>query len=211
MKDNTKTATCGMLLLAAGESARLGKPKQLLPFKGSTLLRHAAEVALSVHAETTVVVLGAYASRMREEIMGMQVDVVMNEHYEQGMASSITRGLHAMLNSHPQLEGVLIMVCDQPYVNTVHLRTLIERQKVSGAAVVASFYKGRKGVPAFFHQDIFPELLALTGDVGARNIIEKYQEKTESVPFPLGDIDIDTPDRYETLMHQADQGNGIGT
>ncbi len=203
MKHKRKIDSCGIILLAAGSSHRLGTPKQLLPFKGVTLLQHAVSVAFAANAETTLVVLGANASRIKEEISEMPVDIVINKQYEEGMASSIKAGIQCMLKKYPHLNGLIMMVCDQPYVTPQHLRNLVDRQISSGAAIVASFYGNRKGVPAPFHQDLFHELLQLEGDTGARKKNEKHQHESASVAFPFGKTDIDTMEAYEALIRET--------
>lgn len=205
MQHKRKINFYGIILLAAGSSRRLGKLKQLLPFRGGTLLRHAIKTALSADAYVTLVVLGAHASRIKEEIKGMPIDTVINEQYEEGMASSIKAGMQFMLKKYLHLNGIMMMVCDQPYVSSQHLRSLVDKQISSGAAIVASSYKNRKGVPALFHQDMFHELLQLEGDTGARKIVEAHPDDSESVPFPLGDIDIDSLEDYEAFIQGTAQ------
>jgi CTP:molybdopterin cytidylyltransferase MocA len=194
-----KIESFGVLLLAAGSSSRLGVPKQMLPFHGSTLIAHAVAAALSAEAETTWVVLGAQAGAVKNHIGAMGVRTVIHEGYEEGMASSLRAGLQQMLKARPWLDGVVVMVCDQPYLHGAHLRALVASQRATGAPVVASAYANRKGVPAVFHKGMFGALHGLTGDKGARHLIETCPG-AESVPFPEGETDIDTAAEYEALL-----------
>lgn len=180
----------GIVILAAGTSGRLGKPKQLLPYNGDTLLNHAISAANATNA-AVVVVLGAAI------ITDLKAPVVLNPQFSEGMAASIRCGVQYMMD---KADHIILMVCDQPHVDAAHILSLIEKQKTSSAKIVASFYADRKGVPALFHSTIFPELLALKGDVGARHIMEKYD--TAVVPFPLGVVDIDTAEAYKTLQNK---------
>ncbi|HYH55286.1 MAG TPA: nucleotidyltransferase family protein, partial [Anseongella sp.] len=130
-------------------------------------------------------------------------EYVLNRQFGEGIASSIRCGLGYLMEFHRKVDHVIIMACDQPYVDGTHILALINKHKAAGTKIVASFYSNRKGIPALFHRTVFPELLALTGDRGAKGIIEKH-ESTAVVPFPAGAIDIDTEEAYKALNN--DQG-----
>lgn len=189
----------GLVILAAGASSRLGTPKQLLQYKGDSLLNNAIKAAQRVTPSAMVVVLGAEAESLKKDL---DVPTVLNPEFRDGMASSIRCGVQYMID-HPaeKIENIMLMVCDQPHVDAVHISALIEKQQATGAKIVASFYADRKGVPAIFNKAVFRELLALTGDMGARRIIEKYDADTVVVPFPAGVIDIDTDEAYRALVN----------
>lgn len=163
------------IVLAAGGSSRLGAAKQLLPFRGRTLLQHAIETARVVSPHVRVVVNPA----LRDAARG--VDVVVNEEWEEGIASSIRRGLDGIASD------VLLTLCDQPLVTPEHLRALVE----AGAPIAASRYGGVAGVPAFFAARHLDELRALRGDQGARRLIEQYGAAT--IAFEPAAFDVDTP------------------
>lgn len=191
--------SCGIVILAAGTSRRLGTPKQLLQFNGDSLLNNAIKTAKQVNATAAVVVLGAEADALQHAIKDAETPVILNMQFEEGMASSIRCGVQYMMD-HGKTDHIILMVCDQPHVDAAHILALIDKQRATDAKIVASFYADRKGVPALFHKSLFPELLALTGDVGARRIIEKYHADTVVVPFPLGVVDIDTDEAYRALV-----------
>ena len=159
-----------IVVLAAGASKRLGHPKQLVEIDGETLLARAYRIASAV-AKTIVVT-------RREFAFG---DALINEHPEEGMASSIRLGVAACDGE------VLLMTCDQPHVTAAHLRALID----AGAPIAATAYAGIAGVPAFFAKEFRDELLALRGDVGARSVIERHREVVVAIPLPEGDLDVD--------------------
>ncbi|UYQ95858.1 NTP transferase domain-containing protein [Chitinophaga horti] len=185
----------GIVLLAAGKSSRLGQPKQQLVYEGDTLLRNAVRSALGTGAHTVVV-----TSDDDAQLSDLPVAIVHNADAAEGMASSIRTGVRYLLDAHPTLQYVMVMVCDQPYVNTAHLQALIAAQQASSSPVAASFYAGRKGVPALFHRSLFPQLLALKGDTGAKHLIATLGDGVVVVPFPEGAIDVDTEEAYKRLV-----------
>ena len=190
---------CIIILLAAGVSSRLGLPKQALPYKDSTLLTNSIRVALESIADKVIVILGTNALPVtitdKEKLQ-----LLINEGWEEGMASSIRCGLQFANRRFPSAETALFMVCDQPFINTALLNNLITLQQQTGSAIVASTYNGVTGIPAIFKKQLFAELLTLQGDAGAKKIIAQQQEHVVTVPFPLGEIDIDTAADYSRLQ-----------
>ena len=167
------------VVLAAGGSARLGESKQLVMVGGETLVDRAVRAAREAGCEPVVVVLGAEAERIRERCNLTGSVVVVNEAWEEGMASSIRVGVDAAGGA----DGVLLMTCDQPAVTAVHLLAVM-----AAGEVTASAYAGRRGVPAYFPASSFPALLALRGDVGARELLLE----AATVDLVGGDLDVDT-------------------
>jgi len=185
-----------ILILAAGKSARMGRPKQLLLWKGQPLLRHVAEVALSVPQAAVHVVLGANQELVAESLHDLPLKLCLNDCWQEGMGSSVRAGLRAVLDEKAAASAVLILLCDQPLITTELLQELIRRHH-EGADIVAASYRGTLGVPALFGASLFPELLALQGDQGAKKIILRHQEQTAAVPFPEAGLDLDTFEDYE--------------
>ena len=194
------TDAVGLILLAAGGSTRLGHPKQLLPYRGRTLLRHAAETALASLCRPITVVLGAEADRLRPELVGLEVILAENTGWAQGMGSSIRAGLTALETAAPGLAGVVMMLCDQPLITSGALNTLVQTYRDTGHSLVASEYDGTRGVPAFFSRALFPELSALSKAQGAKQIIARHAVATIALPLPTGIWDIDTAADYERLI-----------
>jgi molybdenum cofactor cytidylyltransferase len=188
-----------ILLLAAGASERFGKPKQLLLFGGCSLLRRTAEMASSSRARSVLVVLGYQMERMRKELVGLPVEVIVNRQWKEGMASSIRAGVQKL---PPSTEAVLITVCDQPLISVEILNTIMSVYESDGKRLVASEYGGTLGVPALFHSEFYPHLLRLQGDKGAREIIYLHRSRAARVPFPGGAIDIDKPADFMALQRQ---------
>lgn len=193
------SSTIGLMILAAGASTRMGTPKQLLAYRGCTLIRHMAEVAMASVCQPIAVVLGANAERIKPEVSQLPVQIVQNQRWEEGMSSSIRVGLKALLTMNPNLEAVVILLCDQPFVSSQTLNQLVEAYRLTGKPIIASEYGGTFGVPALFNCTLFSELMALKSTEGAKQLIKRNIHEVFKVPFPEGAIDIDTPKDYEQL------------
>ena len=159
----------GVVVLAAGGSRRMPGPKQLLRFRGVTLLRHAAQTAVAARCGPVVVVLGAaaLAKQLRFELVDLAVSVVDNHKWKDGMSSSIRAGIEA-LEAAGSADAVLLMTCDQPYVTAEVLEQLVAAFHQSHPPAVACAYAGTVGVPALFDRALFAELKALEHDQGAK-------------------------------------------
>ena len=193
---------CGIIILAAGESKRLGNPKQLLSFGGNTLLARVAKTASESNLSPVIAVLGANAEKIRPSLNIPNIIVVKNEDWKEGMASSIRMGLSSMLELSPQVDGIIVLVCDQPYLNQDLIKALIDAQRDSGLPAAAASYGGKLGTPALFQKSLFTELMSLSGDTGARKILERKRENVVEVEFEMGVVDIDTQEDYERLLNK---------
>lgn len=190
----------GAVILAAGSSSRMGSPKQILPFRGESLLRRAALAALGAGCFPVIVVTGAYAVLSRRELEGLDVREALNPRWETGMASSIGAGLEGLLDADPNAAAAVFMLCDQPHVTADVLSGLAEAHRVTGSPVVASTYGGSFGVPALFSRSLFAELAGLEGGGGAKQVIERYASEACFLPFPGGEVDVDTRDDFSRLI-----------
>lgn len=189
----------GTIILAAGASTRLGRPKQLLLYNNKSLLQHAIDAAVTVSKQDTIVVLGANAELIQPQVKPAEAGVVINENWEEGMGSSIRTGLSALLQLNEKLDDVIIMLADQPFVNGDLLKNLQEKKRNTGKEIVACFYKEQPGVPALFGSKFFTELLSLQSAEGAKKLFFAFPESVATVPFPFGSIDIDTMQDYNNL------------
>ncbi len=192
----------GLIILAAGASTRLGRPKQRLIFKGRSLLQGAIQAGKESGCANSLIVLGAHAPSILADIEKEAISVVHNPDWQEGMASSIRSGLQELLRIAPQTSGLILMLCDQPYVNALLLNKLIEEKRRTGKKMVACAYKETAGVPVLFDKSFFPQLLSLSGREGAKKLLYQYPEALHTIPFPLGAIDIDTQTDYESLLTQ---------
>ncbi|REJ77535.1 MAG: nucleotidyltransferase family protein [Acidobacteria bacterium] len=182
----------GIILLAAGGSRRLGSPKQLISYEGTSLIRHVAVTALTTEFPT-VVVLGASAEKIGRELNDFAVERVENTDWRKGISTSIVKGVGALRKSHPDLEALIIMLCDQPRVDLQTITRLADTYKQTGMPIVACKYNGTAGVPALFGYEMFGELLALEGDTGAKFLIEKYRDSLVTlINAPEAALDVDT-------------------
>ena len=198
----------GIVILAAGESLRMGEAKQLLEFKGTTLLERTIQTALASICRPVVVVLGARADDLANAAHHPEVQIVVNADWKRGMSGSIRTGLEKILEFNRRINGVLIMVCDQPFVSAELINQIIETYKKMGSLIVACEYAGTLGVPALFSDRLFPQLLKLKNVGGAKKIIKQFKSQTTSVLFDEGVFDIDTPEDYLKLTAVEKRGKG---
>jgi molybdenum cofactor cytidylyltransferase len=189
-----------LLLLAAGASTRMGQPKQLLPYHGRTLLRHAAETAVASGCAPILMVTGALHEELLPEIAGLPIQPVHNAEWETGMASSIRAGLTALAGT--QSAAILIMLTDQPLVTPALLQQLVRQQQQTQAPAVVAAYGDTLGVPAVFAPALLPQLLQLQGQQGAGRLIASLGAVVGQVPFPAGVLDVDTPEQYTALLQK---------
>lgn len=195
----TKTA---LILLAAGSSTRMGEPKQLLDYGGKPLLRHAVETALASQCSPVIVVLGANAARIAPALSGLDVTVVENQLWAEGMGTSIQSGL-AEVATDSSVTGAILALADQPLVNATVLDGLIARHRESGMPIVAASYAGTVGVPVYFARSAFASLEALPPSQGCKGVILAYGESALRVPCPEAEWDVDTPADYEKALARA--------
>lgn len=186
----------GAIILAAGESRRLGQPKQNLVFRNKTLLQHAIDAALGSGCKPVIVVLGAN-SGLIELAANEDIKPVYNSGWNEGMASSIRAGIKALENY--EADNVLIMLCDQPFADAKLISAMQTRQQETGKAIVACSYGNTIGVPALLSKSLFPELLLLKGNEGAKHILKDRPQELTIVSFDIGAIDIDTAEDYDHL------------
>ena len=188
------------IILAAGESRRLGRPKQLLIYRGETLMDRAIRVATEAGALPVLAVLGAHFGTIRGSIQSPNAIPVHNDRWRQGMGSSIETGMRALAVCAPDATAVLLMSCDQPRLTADHLRALIGGfASTESPVIVASSYAGVCGVPAVYPRETFAQLRALSGDKGARSIIERAPCPVMAIEFEGGEVDIDLPEDLAKL------------
>lgn len=191
----------GIIILAAGNSSRMeGEPKQLLKFKGQSLLRRAAETALKTDCRPVLVVLGANAERLRSEVEDLPLIIEINQNWARGMGGSLKTGLSKLLEIETESDAVIVSLCDQPRVAAEIYNRLIILQQETGKPIVASEYENITGVPALFARVMFDELLSLQGDTGAKFVIKKYADSVEKISVSEAASDVDTKQDYERLL-----------
>jgi molybdenum cofactor cytidylyltransferase len=199
----TEAFRFGIVLLAAGASARMGTPKQLLEIGGQALVARAADAALASDAWPVVVVLGAHAGKIRPALARLPVLVTENPAWAEGMASSLRAGLGTLRTFSRALDGALVAVADQPAFSADAVARLVAARHESGRSIAAARYAGRLGVPALFGRQHFAALAALTGEEGARKFLAERAADTAAVELPEMATDLDTPADVAALRGPA--------
>jgi molybdenum cofactor cytidylyltransferase len=192
----------GIIILAAGNSSRMGEPKQLMMFKNKTFLQHIIGEARNALLDPVICVTGYQSEVISESITGMEVSVVYNEHWSEGMGSGISAGIKHLLLS--DVDSVILTVSDQPHVSSDLFLTMLKMKARSGKKIVASSYAGTLGTPVLFSKEYFNQLKSLNGNQGAKNIVKINLPDVCSVEFEKGNIDIDTKEDYKNLISEND-------
>lgn len=194
------------LLLAAGNSSRMGQPKQLLPWGDKLLVEHQIQILLST-GNPVYVVLGANAHLVVPVVEKFKVSIVINKHWEQGIGSSIAVGVNNLLHKVPVPQGVLIALIDQPLVTTTHFERILRAfQNDRRQIIVSGSASGWQGVPALFDQYYFNELNKLNGKMGAKNIIKQHRNFVTEIKSDKILDDMDTPESYQRMLNRFLQG-----
>ncbi len=194
------TENIAVVILAAGESSRMQQTKQLLPWGKSTLLGNAIKEALQSNAEKVYVVLGAKAETIQKQINSTDVICILNKNWKEGMGSSISCAINYLLNLKTDYEGILIMLCDQPLIDTDYINKMISTFKRSNKGIVATAYKHRKGVPVLFHKKYLEELSNLDGNLGAKQIIVANSNGVIAINPNGKEKDLDTMEEYQKAL-----------
>lgn len=192
----SKTA---ILILAAGESKRMGEPKQLLPYNNSTLLLHTIEQANSIKYADVFIVIGAHFSDVFKSIRGQKATILKNNNWEDGMGSSISKGVE-LIKKKNNYDRVLVTLADTPLITQEHYEGLISLSDETGKRIILTNYEEVSGVPAIFDKSLFNELSILSNNEGAKPVVVKYKkevlEMTSKIPF----FDVDTKEAYQKLL-----------
>ena len=188
------------LILAAGSSSRMGKSKQFLEVSGKALLIKTIENVLNSLIKNIVVVLGHNSEAHTKLIKHLPTTIVHNTSWERGMGSSIKAGMDEMEKKDQAVDGVICMVCDQPYLTSDHLNSLITAFNNNPKKIIASSYRNTIGVPVLFPKKYFDELTNLDDAQGAKTILDSNKQEIISINFPRGEIDLDTKEDYDIFL-----------
>lgn len=195
----------GVLILAAGSSSRLGYPKQLVEFRGIPLLQHSINVAESLNLDINILVLGAKAEEIEKEIDIRDFKIVINENWKDGMGTSISKGISEALKLENELDHVLVLLSDQPFVTKEKILELIDVQMKTEKQGTFSEYAGEIGVPAIFSKETFSDLQKLKKDQGGKKLLLDNKIEFETLRFEGGNFDVDTPEDVELLKRMDEE------
>lgn len=188
-----------ILIMAAGASRRLGQPKQLLEYKGETLIRKICHEALNANIGDVTVVTGHGHDNIEKEISDLKLNIFYNQEWEEGLGASIRNGLKHLLKNKPETNAILLTMADQPKVDTTHLKKLANAYDVTRSMIIASAYSNTFGVPVLIDSFYFDMLKELKGDEGGKKILANYIKNIVEIPFIEGKIDIDVKEDLKTL------------
>jgi molybdenum cofactor cytidylyltransferase len=188
------------LILAAGESTRMGTPKATLAYRGRTFLELIAQTLREGGLERIVVVLGHQAEDIQRQVKLETAQVVINPDYRSGQTSSLQAGLRALIAD--ELDAVILCLVDYPAVSAETVRRIVATFRQCGAPVVIPTYQGRRGHPVLIGRQVFEELLGLACDTGADSVVRRYRPATQFVEVEDEGIvvDVDDPESYRRLV-----------
>jgi molybdenum cofactor cytidylyltransferase len=195
------TARVGAIILAGGSSARMGRAKQLLPLGDSTVLEQTIANVRGAEVNEIVLVLGASAETIRRQLplsLLEGLNIVVNRDYREGMSSSLRAGISAL---DQRSEAALIILGDQPFIRSQTMDQVIRAYRREQAQIVIPSFHGTRGNPVLLDRSVFPEVMALEGDIGSRAIFGNHLEGIAKVDVEDEGIllDIDDPDDYDRL------------
>lgn len=186
--------------MAAGSSSRMGQPKQILSWKGRTLIEATITKVLRLNTTKTIVVLGANKEKIISKIESYPIEVIYNPNWDRGLGNSIAFGVNYIQNNFKP-EAVLIVLADQPLIKNAYLEAMMASFETNKNQIIATQYpNGKLGVPALFDESYLQELSNINGDKGAKAILEKYTNLVMSTQIDTNVFDVDTKEDYKKLL-----------
>jgi molybdenum cofactor cytidylyltransferase len=190
-----------VLILAAGKSSRMGNIKQLLKIEGKTLIENAIETSMKIEKTSTLCVLGAHAAEIKKKVDMSNVDVTINKDYELGLSSSIISGIKHLQKQKKQFDGIFLLLADQPAIKVAYYQEMVALFSKEKKKIIASKYENGFGVPAIFPKSFIENLLAIKGDKGAKEFLQKNKKEILSPKTLVNLVDIDTPKEYKSYLN----------
>lgn len=187
------------IILAAGAGSRMGRTKQLLPFRGQTILESVIDSALASSLHRVIVVLGHEAEVLSARIAHRNLTIVHNAEYARGQSSSLKAGLQALTAAS---DAALFLLGDQPLITPATIDQLLAAYATTPSPIVLPVFEGRRGNPVLFDRETFATMATIDEDCGARSLFSQYAERLLKVPVadPSIHFDIDTEDDYRRLL-----------
>ena len=192
------------VILSAGESSRMGRPKALLPIDGVRFIEKIVTSLQATRVGQIIAVLGHNAEEMRQKISDLPVSIVINSNYKQGQLSSLVAAIRSIQSSKNSVDGMLVHLVDHPYITAQLVDAMIERFYETKKLIVVPRYRGRRGHPVIFSSALFAELLAAPVDQGAKAVVHAHRDETLEIDTDDQGvtIDIDTPDDYREHVRE---------
>ena len=189
------------VILSAGESSRMGRPKALLPIDGETFIERIVGALRRTSVGRVIVVLGYNADEMKGQIVHLPVEILINPDYKLGQLSSLQVAVRRLQND-PDCEGILLHLVDHPYIDAKLVETMIEKFRASGHLIVMPRYGGKGGHPVIFSHKLFSELLAAPLDQGAKAVVNAHRDEILVIESQDAGVtvDIDTPELYRQYV-----------
>ena len=197
----------GVVILAAGAASRIGMAKMLLPYEGQTISGHIVQEVQALNPATICLVTGKYSDEIKIALGATSVELMPFVNWQTGMAASIKFGMDCVLEKEPNIDAILFVVSDQPFLERQILFRMVNAFQETGKGIVAAQYQEQFGTPVLFHARYIAQIRSLEGDRGAKKLVERQLEDLALVDFPLGAFDIDTVEDYtqfQLLLKQQD-------
>jgi molybdenum cofactor cytidylyltransferase len=205
MPSSSSTAA---IILAAGSSSRMGagRHKLLLPLGERPVLAHVIAAALASQAAPIIIVLGHQAEEVRARlapyITRRAITIVENDDYMKGMSTSIHAGVRALMSLDDMPDSALIILGDQPLMTAQIIDKLIAARRTTERRIVVPLYNSQRGNPVLFDASLFPELMEITGDEGARSVVQRHRQEIATVELgdAMASYDVDTWEAYQQVV-----------
>lgn len=188
-----------VVILAAGESKRLGQAKQFLKFKGTSFIRNIVDQCRQLDVYDTLMITGSLHSQLQEEFKDDELRLYYNKDYKEGMHSSLIKGIE-LVSIRNEIDACLIVLCDQPLVDVSHYQVMIQEAKKRDQQIIATSYADNFGAPAIFKKSLFKTFGKIKKGSGAKLIIEENRDIAHFIKCEAAGFDVDTLDDYQQLL-----------
>lgn len=194
------TSSVFVIVLAAGSASRFGSTKQLAELEGLSLVARAVKTANDVVAGRTLVVVGHDAGAVIRELQSTEGFVIVNDRYAEGLGTSLSRAISAIRHV---ASAVVVLLADQPGINSKHLQDLISAWNGDEHQIVATAFSGTQGPPVLFPAACFDDLQGLEGDAGGKHLFSDSRFQLTTIAFESAALDVDTPADLTQISRNA--------
>jgi len=187
------------IILAAGSSSRMTNAKQLLQYKGQSLIRTIADLSLQLSLNQTYCVTGSLTTSIHNELDLLDIEYIHNPYYKEGMGKSLSVAIEHIISLHDP-DAVLVMLSDQPLIPLSHYQNILKKAAHNQSTIITTQYNDSYGAPTLFTKTVFSDLLSLSATSGAKSIIAKHIDETAFIKCKAAGFDVDTDEDYERLV-----------